>query len=364
MGIFNEHSSSSSYTTGIESRGERGPPGIGFVMKGGNYSLENRKLVNVKPGTDSNDVVTKSQLDTKTVLLDGSRPGYVTNNKAAVYSGTGSLHAQSLYLKDIPDGAGNSDEVRIMTEHQSYDNIHLYIPDLLNFDGFGGRLRSELMVTSVDQTIDGKNVFLNIQVPNPQGNNNAMNKQYVDITIRTKADLLQTATQSFKSRVQIPDFKPLSHSGFDIVNLKYMNNTFLSKSIGGVMKNPITFLNSLPDNKKQIHNLGIPQYDSSAINRRYVIQEIAKIPKFDQTQYIKKDGSISMGANLDMSNNLIENVKTPLKVTDGANKGYIDEKLSKPHIISSHKNNVFKYLSDGDESSSEYNIVEKRTQWF
>ena len=61
MGIFNEHSSSSSYTTGTGSRGERGPPGIGFmIVKGSNYSLENRKLVDVKQGTNPNDVITKS----------------------------------------------------------------------------------------------------------------------------------------------------------------------------------------------------------------------------------------------------------------------------------------------------------------
>ena len=98
--------------------------------------------------------------------MDGARPGYVTNDKS-IYSGTGSVHAQSLYLKDTLDGVGNSDEIRIMTEHQSYNNIHLYVPNLDNFDGYGGRRRSELMVTSVNQTIIGKNIFQDIEVANP-----------------------------------------------------------------------------------------------------------------------------------------------------------------------------------------------------
>ena len=51
-----------------------------------------------------------------------------------------------------------------MTEHQSYPNIHLNIPDLHNFDGHGGRPKSELMVTSVEQTVTGKKVFENIEV--------------------------------------------------------------------------------------------------------------------------------------------------------------------------------------------------------
>ena len=66
------------------------------------------------------------------------------------------MHVQSLYLKDTPDDAGNSDELRIITEHQSYENIHLYVPNLMNYDGFGGRKKSEMMITSVDKTVTGK----------------------------------------------------------------------------------------------------------------------------------------------------------------------------------------------------------------
>ena len=182
MGIFNEHSSSSD--TAVTTTGERGPvgpAGVGYKLDlNGNYDIQSKKLVNVKDGVNGNDAVTKSQLDTKTSLLQGARPGYVVNDKAVIYSGTGALHAQSLYLKDTPDDSGNSDEIRIITEHQSYENIHLYIPDLKNYDGFGNRRRSELMVTSVDQTVTGKKVFRDIEVPNPTSNNQATNKYYVD----------------------------------------------------------------------------------------------------------------------------------------------------------------------------------------
>ena len=137
--------------------GARGLPGVGFKLdSNNNFDLENRKLTNLKSGTDPNDVISKTQLDGQTSLLQGARSGYVVNNKAAVYSNSGSLHAQSFYLKDTPDNAGNSDEIRILTPHQSYSNIHLEIPDLHNFDGFGGRPKSEVMVTSVDQTVTGR----------------------------------------------------------------------------------------------------------------------------------------------------------------------------------------------------------------
>ena len=164
MGIFNEHGLSSD--TAVTTTGERGPTvpvgpaNVGYKLdSNGNYDLENKKLVNVKPGTNNNDVVTKSQSDTKTSLLDGARThGYIVNNKAVIYSQSGAVHAKSFYLQDQ-----NEDEVRILTDNQDFDNVHLFIPNLKNFDGFGGRKRSEIIVTSVDQIISGNNFFSKYQ---------------------------------------------------------------------------------------------------------------------------------------------------------------------------------------------------------
>ena len=44
-----------------------------------------------------------------------------------------------------------------------------------------------------------------------------------------------------------------------------------------------------------------------------------------------------MESDLNMGNNLIENVKTPLKNTDGVNKAYVDEMIEKSHLNGSHK---------------------------
>ena len=184
MGIFNEHSSSSDTT--VTTTGERGPAGVGYKLdSNGNYDLENKKLVNVMQGTNNNDVVTKSQLDTKTSLLDGARThGYIVNNKAVIYSQSGAVHANSFYLQDQ-----NEDEVRILTDNQDFDNVHLFVPNLKNFDGFGGRKRSELMVTSVDQTISGNKFFQSIKAPNPSEDSDVANKNYVDFEI-TKQNVL------------------------------------------------------------------------------------------------------------------------------------------------------------------------------
>ena len=432
--------------------GPRGLPGIGFNLDSNNdYDMQNKKLVNVKNGDNGSDAVTKSQLDTKTSLLDGARThGYIVNNKAVIYSQGGAVHAKSFYLQDQ-----NEDEVRILTDNQDFDNVHLFVPNLKNFDGFGGRKRSEIMVTSVDQIISGNKFFQNIKAPNPTEDGDVANKNYVDFentkqnvlidnefvkksgslmtgdlilphynypvqgntnkaisyetqreifisrketfpmetsidmnnnvieniaeatsdhhalrksqldnalvivnnNLSDKADLSKTTIQTFQGRVQVPDFNSGGHNGSDIVNLRYIDGIFLNKKTVGTLNNPITFLSSLPSNQRQIHNIGSPQFNSSAANKQYVDGEIGKIASVDTTQFIKKDGSVPMAADLDMGTQKIENVKTPTNDTDVATKGYIDNTLAESHLTTSHQSNEFKYLDDPSDTSSEYNIT-------
>ena len=60
---------------------------------------------------------------------------------------------------------------------------------------------------------------------------------------------------------------------------------------------------------------------------------------------------------LDMNNFQIKNLKSPTDTQDAINKKYFDSELLKSHLVSSHIENAFKYLSDPDESSSARNII-------
>ena len=358
-GILNHDDESGS----VNIKGARGAPGIGFKLDLNNdYDMQNKKLVNVKQGTNNNDVITKSQLDIKTSLLDGSRPSYVVNDKAAIYSSTGALHAQSLYLKDTPDNAGNSDEIRIMTEHQSRSNVHLNIPDIQNFDGYGGRPKSEFMITSVDQNVTGKKVFENIEVHDPTSNNQAANKNYVDFKIANndqfvkktgdvltgdlilphdnypvqgntnKAVSYETQREIFLSRkesfpmqadinmnnnfIQDVATPTTSHQG---VNKGYCDYNFLNRQKGGVIMGPLSMnrndLIEIPDT---------PKYGYSAVNKNYVDGEITKI---DTSSFVKLDGSRAMTDNLDMGDHSIQKVGEPVNSDDVATKNYVDGEI-------------------------------------
>ena len=269
MGIFNEHSSSSDTT--VTTTGERGPAGVGYKLdSNGNYDLENKKLVNVMQGTNNNDVVTKSQLDTKTSLLDGARThGYIVDNKAVIYSQSGAVHAKSFYLQDQ-----NEDEVRILTDNQDFDNVHLFVPNLKNFDGFGGRKRSEFMVTSVDQTVSGNKFFQNIKAPNPSEDSDVANKNYVDFEI-TKQNVL-------------------------------IDNEFVKKS-GSLMTG----------------DLILPRYN-------YPVQGNTNKAISYETQreiFISRKETFPMETSLDMYNNVIENIAEATSGHEALRKSQLDDAL-------------------------------------
>ena len=366
---------------------QRGLPGVGFKLTVmGDYDMQNKKLTNVKSGTDSNDAVNKSQLDATTNLLHGSRAGDVVNDKAVIYSNTGAVHANSLYIEDSPN-QGNSNEVRIMTEHQSYPNIHLNIPDLHNFDGHGGRPKSELMVTSVEQTVTGKKVFENIEVHDPTSNNQAANKNYADtklsltggtmtgdlilphhnypipgnankvINYESQREIFLSRQESFPMQADINMNNNFIQniatptSSHQATNKGYCDYNFLSRQSGGVL------MGSLSMNQNDLFEIPAPKYGNSAANKNYVDGEIGKIASVNTTQLIKKDGSVPMAADFDMGTHKIINMGQPTTVTDAATKGYIDKTLAESHLLSSHKSNEFKYLDDPNETSSEYNIT-------
>ena len=278
---------------------QRGLPGVGFKLTVmGDYDMQNKKLTNVKSGTDSNDAVNKSQLDATTNLLHGSRAGDVVNDKAVIYSNTGAVHANSLYIEDPPD-QGNSNEVRIMTEHQSYPNIHLNIPDLHNFDGHGGRPKSELMVTSVEQTVTGKKVFENIEVHDPTSNNQATNKYYVD--------------HNFLNRItggQIGG--DLDMRGNTIKYLKLDNTESAAARVAELNLK----LNRSGD-----------EMDGDLIlqPQPYPIQgNTHKAISYNTTQsiFLSRKESFPMDVDINMNNNLIQNVATPTSSHQATNKGY------------------------------------------
>ena len=384
----------------------RGLPGVGFKLtKNNDFDLDNKKLTNVQSGDDENDVMTKQKIENyvsnKTQYLDGALPTKVTSNKAVIYSNTGSIHSNSLYLKDQ-----YGQETIFHNEDQDDNQIRLYIPNLKNNDSFGGRLKSSIMVTSIDQTIEGKKIFHDIQVPTPTIDGHASNKAYVDNEISNATDNFNYVEKSGDTMIGpliVPkDNYPVQGNLNKVISYETQREIFLSKREGGKMLQPIDMngfsMDNLPlptavdhastkgytDNKvdskanksdlndymkldgskvmtgtlnmnnNRITNLPSPHLSTEPATKDYVTTVMNHLPSL----FLDRQGKSSMLGNLNMNNHLIQNVKDPDNTDDCTNKKYVDSQISKANIKPSHTpKNAFKYLMDDvNEWSSEYNI--------
>ena len=405
MGLFNEHSSTTKTDSSISQI--PGPQGIGYKLDAnGNFDIENKKLTNVQNGDMDRDVMTKSQIEgyvsNKTQYIDNINPGEVKNNKAAIYSNTGSLHSNSLYLKDQ-----YKQEVILHTENQDDNQIRLYIPNLKNYDSFGGRLKSSLVITSLDQIIEGRKVFHNIEVPNPAIDSQACNRAFVLNELSKISDnYVRKSGDSMIGSLIVPkDNYPIQGNLNKVLSYETQREIFLSKREGGKMLQPIDMngfsIDNLPlptavdhastkgytDNKvdskanksdlndymkldgskvmtgtlnmnnNRITNLPSPHSSTEPATKDYVTTVMNHLPSL----FLDRQGKSTMLGNLNMNNHLIQNVKDPDNTDDCANKKYVDSQISKANIKPSHTpKNAFKYLMDDvNEWSTEYNVEVK-----
>ena len=390
--------------------GQRGLPGVGFKLNDdGNYDIENKKLTNVKNGDMDHDVMTKNQIEgyvsNKTQYLDSVNPGEVKPSKAAIYSSSGGLHGNSFYIKDR-----FGQEVKLHTEDQDDNQIRLYIPNLKNNDSFNGRLKSSVVITSINQTIEGKKVFHDIEVPTPTIDGHASNKAYVDNEISKISDASDDSNYVKKSgdtmsgSLIVPKGNyPIQGDLNKVISYETQREIFLSKREGGKMLQPIDM------NGFSIDNLPLPTAVDHASTKGYTDNKVdSKANKSDLNDYMKLDGSKVMTGTLNMNNNRITNLPSPHLSTEPAtkdyvttvmnhlpslfvdrqgkskmlgnlqmdgnritgltnspndddeatNKKYVDSQISKANIKPSHTpKNVFKYLmEDVNEWSTEYNV--------
>ena len=402
MGLFNEHSSTTKTDSSISQI--PGPQGIGYKLDAnGNFDIENKKLTNVKNGDMDRDVMTKSQIEgyvsNKTQYLDGVLPAKVTNNKAVIYSPSGGIHSNGLYLKDQ-----YGQEVHFYNEDQDDNQIRLYIPNLKNNDSYGGRLKSSLVITSLDQIIEGRKVFHNIEVPNPAIDSQACNRAFVLNELSKISDnyVRKSGDAMIGSLIVPKDNYPIQGNLNKVLSYETQREIFLSKREGGKMLQPIDMngfsIDNLPlptavdhastkgytDNKvdskanksdlndymkldgskvmtgtlnmnnNRITNLPSPHLSTEPATKDYVTTVMNHLPSL----FVDRQGKSKMLGNLNMNNHLIQNVKDPDNTDDCANKKYVDSQISKANIKPSHTpKNAFKYLMDDvNEWSSEYNI--------
>ena len=379
---------------------QRGLPGVGFKLTvTGDYDMQNKKLVNVDEGENNQDVVNKHQLDvglqtkpnkTDVLLLDGTTHM------------VGDLDLRG--NKIILPGEIQMDQ-KLITNLDTDENQDLSAVNMITLKN---KVEPKADKNYVDFEITKQNALINNAFVKKTGDQ--MNGDLIlphdsypvggntnkAISYESQREIFLSRQESFPMQADINMNNNFIQniatptSSHQVTNKGYCDYNFLNRQSGGVLMGPLSM------NRNDLTGIpNTPKFGYSAVNKNYVD---AKIPSVDSTQFVKKAGD-QMNGDLDMDSHFVKNVginlsddstvvprsyvdafinsailnplehdlyagnfqikqlKIPTDVQDAANKQYIDEALLKSHLVSSHIENAFKYLSDQDESSSERNII-------
>ena len=325
MGIFNDNSQNNN--TGGSGQpglpGQKGDPGIGFKLTAdGNFDLDNKQIKNLSGGTDKNDAVNYGQLVEK------------TNNHQNNYH----LQPSFTFYKNFGDGAilKKANSITINPNHK-----HLgltYVKKQGSDSGFGGQAWVSLKMTTnlpvgiytvVFELFSG---ISGISGSVTQLNNETLLQQVhgdANYTIITFSHDYQT-THS-KAVIQFTSNGQAGEITFQIryygssYNNSTLNFLFFSRVLAGrqgtafnhnlfdvddvKLENQILYFDDVNLNENKIKSLGAPTEDEDGANKKYVDDEIAKLPHSDNGT-LKLDGSQAMTGNLNMGHHTITGIKS------------------------------------------------------
>ena len=168
----------------------------------------------------------------------------------------------------------------------------------------------------------------------PQTNDDATTKSYVDSevnkTLKLDGSSSMLGALNMDNR-RIENVAPARHGFSDAVSSLHLHTFFfdLNTNDGKIeAQNPIDMKN------EKISNLAEGTDNSDAITKHQL--ETGLAPKADKTElsnYLKRDGTVSVTGNFDFGDNIITKVGNGSQSTDVVNKGYIDTELAaKPNI--------------------------------
>ena len=264
---------------GLSKIGLRGLPGIGFKLDANNdYDMQNKKLVNVKQGTNNNDVVTKSYLDSEIANIPS-----VDTSQFMLKAGdtmTGSL----IVPKDNYPVHGNLNKV---ISYESQREIFLSKKE-------GGRM---------EQHIDMNNNFIT-NVKDPVNSDHCVNKKYVENQLEKKLDKGSDIDMKNNSIINLD----LPSNQRDAACVEFVNNRIDDMTQKKFLKVDGTnnMTGNLNLNNNKIINLQTDYRDSkSAVNVDFVQEEIKDLRNL-VTQKIRESQINNSGQKRDAFRYLME----------------------------------------------------------
>ena len=285
----------------------KGLPGVGFKLTdAGDYDMQNKKLRNVASPETNNDVTTKSCVDNKALLVDGS-------NKML-----GALNMDNRRIENVaPARHGFSDAVSSL-------HLHTFFFDLNTNDG----------KIEAQNPIDMKNEKIS-NLAEGTDNSDAITKHQLETGLAPKADKTElsnylkrdgtvSVTGNFDFGDNIITKVGNGSQSTDVVNKGYIDTALAAKP----NTNQVVLRDGSQDmtgnlnmSQKKIVNLADPTGRNDATGKGYVDRLFLDA--------LRLDGSSKMTGNLDMSLNKIINCGQPTGARDVTNKAYVDSEVGK-----------------------------------
>ena len=260
-------------------RGLRGLPGIGFKLDVNNdYDIQNKKLVNVKEGTNNDDVVTKSQLDSEIAKIPGVDATQFVKKTGATMSGD------------------------LILQPQPYP-IHGNMNKALSYEAARIIFLSKKEGGSMLQPLDMNNHFIT-NIKDPVNSDHGVNKKYVDNQLAKKLDKGAKIDMKNKSIINLN----LPTNQRDAACLEFVNYR-LSETQKNYLKldGTTSMSGDLNLNNNKIVNLQTDSKNSkSAVNVELMENEITGLRNL-VTQKIHESHIINSGQKKDAFRYLMEN---------------------------------------------------------
>ena len=263
---------------GLGTIGSRGLPGIGFKLDANNdYDMQNKKLVNVKQGTNNNDVVTKSQLDSEIAKIPSVDTTQFVKKTGATLNGDLILQPQPYPIH------GNTDKA---ISYNTARNIFLSKKE-------GG---------SMLQSLDMNNHFIT-NIKDPVNSDHGVNKKYVDNQLVKKLD--KDTTIDMKDNAITNVKFPVNQK--DVATVEYITQRITNSQKNYLKLDGTTSMSGdLNLNNNKIINLQTDSKNSkSAVNVELMENKITDLRNL-VTQKIHESQIINSGQKKDAFRYLME----------------------------------------------------------
>ena len=325
MGIFNDNSQNNNTGGSVQPGlpGQKGDPGIGFKLTDdGNFDLDNKQMKNLSGGTDKSDAVNYGQLLEHTenhqnnYHLQPSFKFYINFGNEAIVPQSNTIkidsnhnhHGLNWILKEGSDsGFGGQAWVNHKMTNNLAAGVYTAVFETFSaiyniFDGIITQLNDETLL----QQVHGDENYKIITFSHDYQTTHS--KAVIQFTSNGKAGEI-----AFQIRYYGSSYTNLALNFFFFSRvITGRHNTAFNHTLFDVddvqLTNQILYFEDFNMNGNKIKNIAHPTEDEDRANKRYVDDEIAKLPHSDNGT-LKLDGSRAMTGTLNLGGQRVVNIK-------------------------------------------------------